>query len=280
MTAEKSSGLRYAVIGAGMAGILAGIKLKQSGEDFTIFEKAATLGGTWRENRYPGLTCDVPAHAYTYSFEPYAEWQAYYAKGGEIQNYFLHTADKYGVSPHIHYNSEVVSCVWDSEAAQWTLRLVNGDSYIADVVIAASGVLHHPNTPDIPGLSTFEGKAFHSARWDDSAKIDGARVGIIGNGSTGVQIVTALAERSAKVEIASVVLSVTGGRLGSESFAASVRVPGSSVEGGDIARVLDAASMLSVRDGRAVLHSIPIAYHLDDVSNIQDPRGMLGGVVL
>lgn len=199
MTAEKSSGLRYAVIGAGMAGVLAGIKLKASGDDFTIFEKAASLGGTWRENRYPGLTCDVPAHAYTYSFEPYAEWKAYYAKGPEIEEYFVKTADKYGVTPHIRYNAEIVSCVWDNESAQWNLRTINGDTYIADVVIAASGVLHHPKMPDIPGLSTFEGKAFHSARWDDAAMIDGARVGVIGNGSTGVQIVTALAERSAKV---------------------------------------------------------------------------------
>jgi cation diffusion facilitator CzcD-associated flavoprotein CzcO len=197
--AEKSSGLRYAVIGAGMAGILAGIRLKQSGDNFTIFEKADRLGGTWRENRYPGLTCDVPAHAYTYSFEPYAEWKAYYATGGEIQDYFVKTAEKHGVTPHIRFNSEIDSCVWDDSAAQWTLRTVNGDAFVADVVIAASGVLHHPKMPDIPGLSSFEGKAFHSARWDDSAKIDGARVGIVGNGSTGVQIVTALAERSAKV---------------------------------------------------------------------------------
>ncbi len=199
MTAENSSGLRYAIIGSGMAGILAGIKLKAAGEDFTILEKADRLGGTWRENRYPGLTCDVPAHAYTYSFEPYAEWKAYYATGGEIQEYFVKTAEKYGVTPHIRFNAEVVACVWSDDAAEWTLTLKNGEKVVADVVIAASGVLHHPNIPDLPGLSSFEGKAFHSARWDDSAKLDGARVGIIGNGSTGVQIVTALAERSAKV---------------------------------------------------------------------------------
>ena len=191
--------LRYAVIGAGMAGVLAAIKLKERGEEFTVYEKAARLGGTWRENRYPGLTCDVPAHAYTYSFEPYPEWQAFYADGAEIQTYFEKTADKYGVTPHIRFNSEVVSSEWDDARSVWKLGLVNGEQVEVDVVIAASGVLHHVNTPDIPGLDTFEGKAFHTARWDDTAKIDGAKVGLIGCGSTGVQIVTALADKVEKL---------------------------------------------------------------------------------
>ena len=99
-----------------MAGILAAIRLHQAGEDFTVYEKAGRLGGTWRENRYPGLTCDVPAHAYTYSFEPYAEWDAFYAKGGEIQTYFEKTAEKYGIMPRVRFNSEVVSTVWDEGA--------------------------------------------------------------------------------------------------------------------------------------------------------------------
>lgn len=191
--------LRYAVIGAGMAGVLAAIKLKERGEEFTVYEKAARLGGTWRENRYPGLTCDVPAHAYTYSFEPYPEWQAFYADGAEIQTYFEKTADKYGVTPHIRFNSEVVSSEWDDARSVWKLGLVNGEQVEVDVVIAASGVLHHVNTPDIPGLDTFEGKAFHTARWDDTAQIDGAKVGLIGCGSTGVQIVTALADKVEKL---------------------------------------------------------------------------------
>lgn len=184
--------LRYAVIGAGMAGVLAAIKLKQRGDEFTVYEKAARLGGTWRENRYPGLTCDVPAHAYTYSFEPYPEWKAFYAKGDEIQTYFEKTAEKYGVMPHIRFNSEVVSTVWDADRAVWKLGLVNGEQTEADVVIAASGVLHHPNVPNIPGLDTFKGHAFHTARWDDEAPTEGAKVGLIGCGSTGIQIVTAI----------------------------------------------------------------------------------------
>jgi cation diffusion facilitator CzcD-associated flavoprotein CzcO len=188
--------LRYAVVGAGMAGILAAIRLKQNGEDFTVYEKADRLGGTWRDNRYPGLTCDVPAHAYTYSFEPYAEWQAYYAKGEEIRTYFELTAAKYGVTPHIRFGCEVVSCVWQEEEAVWLLGLSTGESVEADVVIAASGVLHHPRMPDIEGLDSFAGDVFHSARWQDGARIDGARVGVVGNGSTGVQIITALHDRA------------------------------------------------------------------------------------
>jgi cation diffusion facilitator CzcD-associated flavoprotein CzcO len=196
---QGRKGLRFAVIGAGMAGILAAIRLRQAGEDFTVFEKAGRLGGTWRENRYPGLTCDVPAHAYTYSFEPYAEWDAYYAKGGEIQTYFEKTAEKYGIMPHVRFDSEVVSTVWDEGAGVWRLGLITGEEVEAEVVIAASGVLHHPKLPDIEGLDSFEGQAFHSARWQDDALVDGARVGVVGNGSTGVQIVTALSKRASKL---------------------------------------------------------------------------------
>ena len=194
---ESSGALRYAVIGAGMAGILAAIRLKENGERFTVYEKADRLGGTWRDNRYPGLTCDVPAHAYTYSFEPYAEWESYYATGAEVQRYFERTAEKHGIMPDIRFGAEVASCEWDEEAQFWRLSLASGEAFEAEVVIAASGVLHHPHIPEIEGLDNFGGEAFHSARWRDDAGIDGARVGVIGNGSTGIQIVTALNDRAA-----------------------------------------------------------------------------------
>lgn len=197
MTGQRR--LKYAILGAGMAGILAAIKLKERGENFTVFEKADRIGGTWRENRYPGLTCDVPAHAYTYSFEPYAEWQAYYATGAEIQTYFERVVEKYNLAPSIRFNSEVISLDWDDATSKWTLTLKDGSHHECDVVIAASGVLHHPRLPDIDGLDTFEGSAFHTARWDDTAPIDGARVGLIGSGSTGIQIVTAINKRVEKL---------------------------------------------------------------------------------
>lgn len=192
--------LRYVVIGAGMSGILAAIRLKERGEtDLVVYEKGHTIGGTWRENRYPGLTCDVPAHAYTYSFAPNPDWSAFYAGGAEIQGYFEKVVGDYGIAPLIRTHSEVVECIYDDAARQWRLKLADGSTDVADVVIAASGVLHHPNIAEIPGLESFAGKAFHSARWDDSAVVDGARVGVIGCGSTGVQIVTALQKRSERV---------------------------------------------------------------------------------
>lgn len=202
MTETNTAGtrkLKTVIVGAGMAGLLAAIKLKQRGEDFVVLEKAARIGGTWRENRYPGLTCDVPAHAYTYSFEPYPEWRAYYATGAEIQAYFEMVTDKYGIRPHIRFNSEVTSLDWDEAARHWTVTVAGGEQIVADVVVAASGVLHHPKMPDIAGLESFAGTTVHSAQWNDDTPIDGKRVGLIGNGSTGVQILTAINKRVEKL---------------------------------------------------------------------------------
>jgi cation diffusion facilitator CzcD-associated flavoprotein CzcO len=192
--------LRYAIIGAGMSGILAAIKLQQRGEThIAVYEKAAAPGGTWRDNRYPGLTCDTPSHAYSYSFALNPDWSGYYATGAEINAYFIKVATDFGIVPLIHFNSEVLSCTFDEDRNVWQLGLSTGAQAEADVVILASGVLHHPNLPNLPGLASFGGKAFHSARWDDSAVLDGARVGIIGGGSTGTQLVNALSRRVARV---------------------------------------------------------------------------------
>jgi len=186
---------RVLIIGAGMSGILAGLKLKQRGNvDFIIYEKADAVSGTWKYNRYPGLACDVPAHAYTFSFEPNPDWSEVYASGQEIRAYFEGIVERYGLTPYIRLNSEVTSCEWAD--GRWRVTLADGLVDHGDVVIAASGVLHHPNIPAIPGLERFEGDAFHSTVWNDAAKLDGARVGVIGCGSTGVQIVSALAGRA------------------------------------------------------------------------------------
>lgn len=192
--------LRYIIIGAGMAGLLAGIKLKEAGEtDFVIFEKGNAIGGTWRDNRYPGLACDTPAHSYTYSFAPYPDWKANYSAGPDIRGYFEKVAADYGMMDYVRLNSEVTGCRFDEARSIWRVTLADGETREADVVIAASGVLHHPNIPHFDGIETFKGKWFHSARWDDTAVVDGTRVAVIGSGSTGVQIASALSERSAKL---------------------------------------------------------------------------------
>jgi cation diffusion facilitator CzcD-associated flavoprotein CzcO len=191
-------GLRWVIIGAGMAGLLAGIRLKQRGEtNFVIYEKGDKVGGTWRENTYPGLTCDVPAHSYTYSFAHNPEWSAYFAPGHEIRDYFEAMARRYGVEEHIHFGSEVVACDWRGD--RWHVRTGDGHEDEGQFLVAATGVLHHPRYPDIPGLDTFAGDCFHSARWDHSVPLEGRRVGVIGNGSTGVQIVSALSTSAGKV---------------------------------------------------------------------------------
>ena len=191
--------LRVVVLGAGMSGILSGIKLLEAGyKNVTIYEKASRVGGTWRENTYPGLTCDVPSHAYTYSFEPNAEWTRQLPPGAEVQGYFEQTTRKYKIDELIRFNQEVKRC--EFKGGRWHLETASGLRDTADVVIAATGVLHHPRTPNIPGLKDFTGDLLHSARWDHAVPLDGKRIGIIGNGSTGVQLVSALAGRAGKLK--------------------------------------------------------------------------------
>lgn len=184
--------MRFAIIGAGMSGILAAIKLKQMGQtEVTVYEKADALGGTWRDNRYPGLACDVPSHAYTYEFAPNPEWSAYLVGGAEIKAYFDKVTDDFGIRDTIRFNSEVVDLRWGD--GRWHLKTADGHTDVVDAVIAASGVLHHPNVPQIEGMETFKGRLMHTAQWDTSVSLEGKRIGVVGNGSTGVQMVAHLA---------------------------------------------------------------------------------------
>ena len=195
---EQPRKLRFLVIGAGMSGILAAIKLREAGhEDVVVLEKANRLGGTWRENRYPGLTCDVPAHAYTYSFAPNPEWSRFFANAAEIRAYFEKVARDFGVLPLIRFNREVTDLAF--VGGEWHATTGVGEVFVADAVILASGVLHHPRMPGIEGLENFAGKAMHTARWDEDVPLDGKRIGVIGCGSTGVQMVCALADRAARL---------------------------------------------------------------------------------
>jgi cation diffusion facilitator CzcD-associated flavoprotein CzcO len=185
---------RVVVIGAGMAGILSAVKLEEAGfTDVTVYEKADSLGGTWRENTYPGIACDVPSHLYSYSFAPNPEWSHVFSPGPEIRAYLEDVAQRFGVDGRIRYRTEVCRLTYTD--GKWHIDTSDGGTDTADVVIAATGVLHHPKYPDIEGLDDFGGAVFHSARWDHSVPLDGARVGVIGTGSTAVQIVGSIADR-------------------------------------------------------------------------------------
>jgi cation diffusion facilitator CzcD-associated flavoprotein CzcO len=183
-----------------MAGILSAIKLAEAGfTDVTVYEKADRVGGTWRENTYPGLSCDVPSHLYSYSFALTPEWSRRFAPGPEIRAYFERIARENGVVERVRFGDQVERCVFSE--GRWDLTTSSGHRDQVDVVIAATGVLHHPKYPVIEGLDTFKGAMFHSARWDDSVPLEGARVGIIGTGSTAVQMVSALVSRVARLSL-------------------------------------------------------------------------------
>lgn len=180
-----------AVVGAGMSGLCVAIALLRSGiRDVTIYEKADEVGGTWRDNTYPGLVCDIPSRVYQYTFARNPNWSHLFSPGGEIQAYFRGVADRFGLHDRIRFGTEIVSARF--EGGRWVLRTDAGEESSVDFLICATGVLHHPRLPSIAGLEDFSGHAFHSARWDHSVELRGRRVAIVGNGSTGVQLVCGL----------------------------------------------------------------------------------------
>jgi cation diffusion facilitator CzcD-associated flavoprotein CzcO len=192
--------LRFIIVGAGMSGILSAIKLKEAGLDnFAIYEKADRLGGTWRENTYPGIACDVPSHFYCYSFALNPEWSHRFAPGSEIQAYFEDVARRYGVDSLIQFRKEITRC--EFENGRWKITLADGSTDVGDFVIAATGVLHHPAYPAIEGLDFFQGTAFHSARWNHDVPLAGKRVGVMGTGSSAIQIVAAVVDEVADLSL-------------------------------------------------------------------------------
>src|SRR4051794_6852019 len=173
--------LRFIIIGAGLSGIMSAIKLVQAGyRDVVVFEKAERLGGTWHYNTYPGVACDVPSHLYSYSFAPNPHWSRVFSGGAEILAYIQRVAREYRVEQKVRFSEEVTRCTWWD--GRWQIETSTCRRDVADVVIAATGVTHHPNVPNLLGLDRFEGSAFHSASWNHAAPIDGRRVGIVGTG--------------------------------------------------------------------------------------------------
>ncbi|MBU6266620.1 MAG: NAD(P)/FAD-dependent oxidoreductase [Sphingomonadales bacterium] len=194
------AGLKVVIIGSGFAGTLMAIKLLERGvRDFVVLEKADRLGGTWRDNTYPGAACDVAAHLYSYSFARNPWWPSRYAKGPAIWKYHARVARRFGVLPFIRYGQEVTEVTFDGRG--WVVRTAAGDAYHADVVVCATGRLHHPVVPAIAGGESFAGASFHTARWDHSVPLTGKRVGLIGTGSTATQVITALAGQVSRLSV-------------------------------------------------------------------------------
>lgn len=181
--------VRVAIIGTGFAGIGAAVRLMEDGErDLVLLERADDVGGTWRDNTYPGCACDVESHLYSFSFAPNPGWTHDFSPQPEIWAYLRGVADRFGVMPHIRLGHEVVEAAWDHAARRWRIRTTRGD-LTAQVLVMAAGALSDPAYPRIPGLETFAGPAFHTARWDHGVDLRGRRVAIVGTGASAVQIV-------------------------------------------------------------------------------------------
>lgn len=178
-----------AIIGSGFSGLGMAIRLKQEGRhDFVVLERDAEVGGTWWVNTYPGCACDIPSHLYSFSFAPNPEWTQTYSTQPEIGAYLRRCADDYGIRPHLRLNTSVTEAAWDEDEQRWQLDTSTG-TVRARTVIAGVGPLAEPKIPDLPGLDTFEGAAFHSARWDHDHDVRGEKVASIGTGASAIQLV-------------------------------------------------------------------------------------------
>ncbi|GAA3721137.1 NAD(P)/FAD-dependent oxidoreductase [Streptomyces tremellae] len=185
--------VRVAVIGSGFAGIGAAVRLRREGiTDFVVLERADSVGGTWRDNDYPGCACDVPSHLYSFSFAPNPDWPRTFSGQPYIRAYLEDVVDTFGIGPHLRLGHEVTSLRWDEEGLYWTVRTAHGRTYTADVVVSAAGPLSDPKTPDIPGLAGFPGRVFHTARWDHGYDLRGKRVAVVGTGASAIQVVPAI----------------------------------------------------------------------------------------
>jgi cation diffusion facilitator CzcD-associated flavoprotein CzcO len=191
---------RVVIVGAGMTGLLLFIKLREAGiQDVIILEKKDRLGGTWRDNTYPGVACDVPAHMYTYSFEPNPEWSKRFAEGSEIYAYFEKVGRKYGVIDHINFNEEVTEAKY--QKGKWKIRTSQNRTLESDFLISATGILRKVNKPHINGLEAFKGDVFHTAEWRHDVDLKNKRVGVIGTGSSATQVTTTLANQGVNLHV-------------------------------------------------------------------------------
>ena len=192
---------RIAIVGSGFAGLGLAIQLKQSGiDDFTVFERADDVGGTWRDNTYPGAACDVPSLLYSFSFAPNPRWSSSFSPQDEIHDYLRRCADDYAVRPHIRFGHELRAAQWDDAAGLWRLTTSQGE-FTAQVLVGGFGGLSEPSIPDIEGLSRFGGTVFHSARWDHGCDLRGRRVAVIGTGASAIQFVPEIQPLAGHIDV-------------------------------------------------------------------------------
>lgn len=191
-----------AIIGAGPGGLCMAKRLIDEGyDDFVLLERNGGVGGTWYQNRYPGCECDVQSALYSFSFEFKADWSKPYGRQPEILAYMEHVAEKYGILPHCRFGAEVTGAVWDDDHARWTLTLGTGETVEAEVVVSALGMFNDLAWPDIPGLDSFAGTSFHSARWDWEHDLAGETVGVIGSAASAVQFVPEIVKTAGQVHL-------------------------------------------------------------------------------
>ena len=197
-----SADVKVAVLGAGFAGLCMGLRLKAQGESsFLILEKADRVGGTWRENVYPGAGCDIPSHLYSYSFAPNPDWPEVYSAQPDILGYIEGVVDRHRLAPHIRFGAEVTGAAWNEAAGLWSIALADGSSLTADAFVTAWGQLNRPKLPPIEGRDSFAGPAFHSARWDAAVDLAGKRVAVIGNGASAIQFVPEVAKVAGRLTL-------------------------------------------------------------------------------
>ena len=190
------------IVGSGFSGLAMAVELKRAGRhDFVVLERAHELGGTWRDNVYPGCRCDVPSHLYSFSFAPNPGWSSTFSPQPEIQAYLCEVARREGLLEHIHFGQELEAAEWDEDGARWRLRTAAGARLSARALVAAAGPLSEPSIPDIPGLGDFRGTVFHSADWDHSHDLAGERIAVIGTGASAVQFVPVIAPEAEQLHV-------------------------------------------------------------------------------
>ena len=191
-----------AIVGAGFGGIAAALRMREIGvDDFVMLERADDIGGTWRDNTYPGCACDIPSHLYSLASEPKSDWTCKYAPQPEIWDYLLNIVDRHDLREHLWTGAEVVSCRFDETTARWTLATRDGRRLTARVVISAIGALRDPNYPDIAGRDRFGGPQTHTARWDPDLDLHGKRVGVVGTGASAIQVIPEAADVASHVTV-------------------------------------------------------------------------------